>query len=94
MYHLLTVKRFQVLLFFTKNSIKDQSFVYSQLKDQAVLFLTIQINLNHLSAQFVKQFYLNHPIWRQPLRVRVDLGVMAMKWCYKSQGMKPHHQML
>ena len=30
------------------NSIKDQSFVYTQLNYQTVLFQTIQFNINHL----------------------------------------------
>ena len=33
-----TVKGFQVLQCFTNNSIKHQSFVYTQLKDQTALF--------------------------------------------------------
>ena len=33
--------KFQVLLYITSNSIKHQSFVYTQLNDQTVLFLTI-----------------------------------------------------
>ncbi len=36
-----TVKCFQVLLFNTNNSIKHQSFVYTQLNDQIFLFQTI-----------------------------------------------------
>ena len=39
--HLFT-HRFQVLLCITNNSIKHQSFVYTQLNDQTILFLTIQ----------------------------------------------------
>ena len=36
------VKWFEVLLYITDNSIKHQSFVYTQLKDPTVVFLTIQ----------------------------------------------------
>ena len=79
-----TVKWFQILLCITNNSIKHQSFVYKQLNDQTVLFLTIQLNISHLFAPSlnVKQFYL---IYRfviyqvLSLQVRVDLGVMAIK---------------
>ena len=44
------------------NSIKHQSFVYTQLNDQTVLFLTIQFSISHLFAHSlnVKQFYLAH----------------------------------
>ena len=37
------VKWLQVLLCIINNSIKNQSFVYTQLNDQTVLFLTIQL---------------------------------------------------
>ena len=55
-----TVKRLQVLLCITNNSIKHQSFVYTQLINQTVLFQTIQFSINHLLALSlnVKQFYL------------------------------------
>ena len=33
----------------TKNSIKNQSFVYKQLNDQTVLFLTIQFSISQQS---------------------------------------------
>ena len=57
-----TVKWFQVLLCITNNSFKHQSFVYTQLNDQIVLFLTIQFSISHLFALSLnaKQFYLNH----------------------------------
>ena len=44
---LLTVKWFQVLLSIANNSIK-QSFVYTQLHDQTVLFLRVHFSLSHL----------------------------------------------
>ena len=43
-----TVKEFQVLLNITINSIKYQSFVYTQLNDQTVLFQAIQFSISHL----------------------------------------------
>ena len=52
------VEWFQVLLCITSNSIKNQSFVYTQLTDQTVLFQTIQFSISHffsLSSK-VKQF--------------------------------------
>ena len=57
-----TIKWFQVFLYITKNSAKHQSFVYTQLNDQTVLFQTIQFSLSHLFALSlnVKPFYLTH----------------------------------
>ena len=60
--HVNKVKWFLVLLCITNNSIKYQSFVYTQLNDQTVLFLTIQFSINHLYTLSlnVKQLYLTH----------------------------------
>ena len=57
-----TVKWFQVLLCITSNSITHQSFVYTLLKDQTLLFLTILFSISHLFALSLnaKQFYLTH----------------------------------
>ena len=41
-----TVKCFQVLLINTNNSINHQSFVYTQLNDQTVLFQGIQFSMS------------------------------------------------
>ena len=62
MFCLHTVKWLQVLLFNTNNSIKRQSFVYTQLNDQTVLFLTIKFSISYLFVLSlnVKQFYLTH----------------------------------
>ena len=56
------VKWFQVLLCITNNSIKHQSFVYIQLNDQTVLFLTVQFSPGHLFALSlnVRKFHLTH----------------------------------
>ena len=52
-----TVKCFHILLFNTNNSIKHQSFVYTQLKDQTVLFQTIQFSMStKLNTMYHKQF--------------------------------------
>ena len=50
------------MLCITNNSIKYQSFVYTQVNDQTVLFLTIQFSTSHLFAPSLKgkQFYLIH----------------------------------
>ena len=63
----------------TNNSIKHQSFVYTQVNAETVLFQAIQLSISHLFAPSlnVKQFYL--PYQALPLRVGVDLGVIAMK---------------
>ena len=60
--HLHRLKWFQVLLCVTNNSIKHQSFVYTQLNDQTVQFLTIQFSISHLFVLSlnVKQFYSTH----------------------------------
>ena len=57
-----TSKWFQVLGCIPNNSIKHQSFVYTQLNDQTVLFLIIQYSMINLFALNlnVKQFYLTH----------------------------------
>ena len=41
------VKCFQVLLYITNNSIKHQSFIYTQLNYKTVLFLTIQFSISY-----------------------------------------------
>ena len=48
--HVNKVKWFQVLLCITNNSIKHQSFIYTQLNDQTVPFKTIQFIISHLLA--------------------------------------------
>ena len=55
-----TVKAFHGLLCVPNNSIKQQSFVYTQLNGQRVLFLPIWFNVSHLFAHSlnVKHFYL------------------------------------
>ncbi len=45
-----TIKWFHVLQCITNNSTKHQSFVYTQLIIQTVLFLTIHFCINHLFA--------------------------------------------
>ena len=56
------VKWFQVILHIANNSIKHQSFVYTQLNDQTVLFQAIQFSISYLFALNlkVKQFDLTH----------------------------------
>ena len=53
---------FQVLLCITNNSIKHQTFVYTQLKHQIVLFQTIEFSKSHLFSFSlnIKKFYLIH----------------------------------
>ena len=54
------LKWLKALLCITNNSIKHQSFVYTQLNDQTILFQAIQFIICHLFALSlnVKQFYL------------------------------------
>ena len=49
---------FEVLQFITYNLFQHQSFVYTQLNDQTVLFLTTEFSISHLFVlNFnVKQF--------------------------------------
>ena len=67
------------MLCITNNSIKHQSFVYTQLNDEKVLFQTIQFSISDLFVLGlnVKQFYLTYQ--GITLQARVDLGEMAMK---------------
>ena len=55
-----TVKWFQVLLCITNNSIKYQSFVYTQLNDQTVLFQPIQFSI---STQFSSIWPVDRTLW-------------------------------
>ena len=56
------VKSFQVLLCIANNLVEYQSFVYTQLNDHTVLFLTTQSSRSHsfVHGFNVKQFYLTH----------------------------------
>ena len=56
------IKWLQVLLSITNNSIKHQSFVYSELKDQTILQKEIQICINDLFGLSLKgkQSYFTH----------------------------------
>ena len=56
--HVNKVKLFQVLLCITNSSIKHQSFVYTQLNDQTVLFQTIQFSMSFVCTQFKCQTIL------------------------------------
>ena len=77
--HKSTKSKFHTLLCITNNSIKHQSFVYTQLNDRTVLFLTYQVSLIYLFALSlnVNQFYLTHLVLL--LRARVNLGVMGIE---------------
>ena len=83
MFLLHTVKCFKVLLCITNNSIKLQSFVYTQLNNQTVLFLTIQFGMSFVCTQFKCQTCSIWPIDRTlsgaTTPTWVDLGAMAMK---------------
>ena len=73
------VKWFQVLLCITSDSIKHQSFVYTQLNYQIVLFLTIQFSMSFVSELFKCQIVLFDPL-RGPFQVpSLQARVMAMK---------------
>ena len=74
-----TAKWFQILQCITNDSIKNQSFVYSQLNGQTILFLAIPFNIKHLFTHSlnVKLLYLTHHVL--PISVRADLGEMVMK---------------
>ena len=62
--NILSNNKFQILLSITNNSIKHQSFVYTQLHDQTVQFKLVQFSISHLFALSlnVKQFYLTHKL--------------------------------
>ena len=68
------VKWFLVLLYIINNSIKRQPFVYSQLKDQPLRFLTIQFSISYFFTLClnVKQFYEPLIVSYQVLPLRLD----------------------
>ena len=73
-----------ILLCITNNSIKHWLFVYIQLNDQTVLFLTIQSCISHLFPLCLNSqtFLFNLEIESYQvllLQVRVDLGAIVMK---------------
>ena len=72
-----------MLLSITNNSIKHQSFLYSQLNDQTVLFLTSLFSTSFVFIQLKCPTLLLDPLGEPyqvlPLWARVDLGVMTMK---------------
>ena len=91
------VKQFQVLLCISNNSIKHQSFVYTQLNHQTVLFQIIQFSISIQFKYQTVQFDLEiGPYQVLPLWTKVDLVVMAMKWYsafLKAPALlEPHHQ--
>ena len=82
--------------FISNNSIKHLLFVYTQMIDQTILYLTLQSCLSFNYAQFKCQIFLFDPLIRayQVLQfwIRVDLGVMAMKGYstfQKAPGIEP-----
>ena len=88
------------MLCITNNSVKHQSFVYRLLNDQTVIFQTLRFRISYLFAQFKCQTILFGP-WVEPyqvlpLRVRMDLGAMAMKghsaFPKSPTLLEPHHQ--
>ena len=103
-----TVKHFQVLESNTDNLIKYQSFAYTVLDDQTVLFQAIQFSISHLFAlslnvkvnkcQTVVFDPLIEPLLGASLRARVDLGAMLMnRFSAFPKGpalQEPHHQIV
>ena len=80
--YLHTVKLFQVLICISSYLIKHNSFVYTQLNDQIVVFKKIQFNMSFFCTQFKCETVLFHP-YRGPYRmvplwVKVNLEVMGM----------------
>ena len=76
--------------YITKNSIKHQSFLYTQLNDQTILFQTSQFRLSYLLALSlnVKQFYLTH--WKDSIR-SCHSGPVWTRERWQRQG-TPHSQ--
>ena len=64
------IKCFQELQYITKNSIKHQSFVYTQLNDQTVLFQTLQFSISHLFA---------HSLNALPICIRQPTGLIEFE---------------
>ena len=90
------------MMMMMNSSIKYQSFVYIQLNGQTVLFLTIQLSISRLLSQFKCQTVLFDPLIGPyqvlPLRVRVDIGTMAIKeystFPKPPALQEPHHQIV
>ena len=68
------------MLCISNNSIKLQSFVYTQLKDLTILFLTNQFSTSHLFSLslIVKHFYLTHRL--DPIRCFQSGRKWTWKW--------------
>ena len=73
------VKWFQVEQCITNSSLKLQSFVYTQLNDQTVLFLTIQFNVSHLIAHSLNVKHFKPLIEVLLLWAIEDMEVIVMK---------------
>ena len=91
----------QIFLSVTNNSIKHQTFVYRQLNDQTVLFLTFRLK-SFACIHFKYQTVLFDPKIGSyqvlPLRARVDLEAIAMKGYSafsKAHALQePHHRIV
>ena len=60
-FYLLLIICLHAVKCFQLNSIRYQSFVYTQLSDKTVLFLTLQFGISHLFIQFKCQTVLFDP---------------------------------
>ena len=100
MTHWFVHRYFQVLLCITNNSNKRQTFLYTELNDQGVIFLTIQFGIRYLFAHSFKyqavQFYLD--IGPCPvLPLQTGSGATAMRkysTFSKSLWLKSHDQIV
>ena len=92
---IMSFQRYSICI--TNNSVRYQSFVYSQLNEQTVLFQTFQFSKWFVCTQLnVKHFYLTYSTNRVlPLLIRVELGAMAVKACSTFPKapvlLEPHH---
>ena len=90
------------MLGITNNSIKHQSFLYTQLNDQTVLFQLIQFSMSFVYNRLKCQTVPLEPSIRHyqvlPLRAKLDLGVMAMKgpstFLKATVLLEPHNQVV
>ena len=96
--YLSNVYFFQVLLCITNNSIKHESFVYTQLNDKTFQFQIIQFSMSFVCNQYKYQTPIDWTLSGATTPRQNDLGRMVMKrytaFLQASTLLKPHHQIL
>ena len=92
-----TVKEFQILLFNTNNFIQYYAFICTLLDCSMYCYVSLPIVCIEFKCQIIRLDQMIRPYQVLPLRVRVDLEVMAMKGYAtfsKVLGLEPNHQIV